>query len=45
MITCCWARSPAVAGSSGFVGKLDQIVVYNRFMKLEDLTKIMETKE
>lgn len=36
---------PAAANSSSFIGKLDQVVVYHRFMKLEDLARIMETKE
>ena len=36
---------PAAANSGGFSGSLDQVVIYNRFMKLEDLAKIMESKE
>jgi hypothetical protein len=36
---------PAIANSAGFVGKLDQVVVYSRFLKLEELTQIMNTRE
>jgi hypothetical protein len=32
-------------GTSGFVGKLDQIAVYSRYLQVQELRQIMYTKE